>query len=213
MISSQMKKIFGIGLVPLIVIDDANDAVPLGRTLIKGGIPIAEVAMRTPSALDAIRVMSQEVGGLIVGAGTVHTVKQAEDCVKCGATFIVTPGLVPAVTEWCIKNCIDVIPGAVTPTEIEAAMGFGLSVCKFFPAEAYGGVNTLKSLHDPFIDMSFMPTGGVNYDNMNDYLALPNVAAVGGTFLAPRSMIKEENWAGIIATCQKALKNKKTKQA
>ncbi len=180
MISKNMQTILDIGLVPLIVLDDAAQAVPFGQALVAGGIPIAEVTFRTDACLDTIRAMAQHVPGLIVGAGTVHNVAQAEAAVRAGATFIVTPAFNPAVTEWCLRNHIDILPGTVSPADIEAANGMGIEVCKFFPAAAYGGVKTLKALAGPFGHMKFVPTGGVNYDNMLEYLDLPNVAAVGG---------------------------------
>ncbi len=205
MMSEQMKQIFDIGFVPLIVIDDANDAIPLARALVKGGIPVAEVTFRTNAAGDAIRKMSAEVPEIIVGAGTVHNVEQAQAAVDAGATFIVTPGFNPAVIEWCLKHHVDVIPGTVSTADLEQALAFGLNVCKFFPAEAYGGIQTLKALSGPYKEITFMPTGGVNAENMNDYLALPNVAAVGGSFMAPDKMLKNKDWDEISALCQKTL--------
>lgn len=207
MISENMKTIFEIGLVPLVVLDDAADAVPFGQALVDGGIPVAEVTFRTDACLDIIKAMSQHVPGLIVGAGTVHTVQQAKDAVAAGATFIVTPAFNPAVTEWCVTNHVDIIPGTVSPADIEAASGFGLEVCKFFPAAAYGGTKTLKALAGPFANIKFMPTGGVNFDNMNEYLDLPNVAAIGGSFMTPSAMVKNKDWAGITATCQNVVKH------
>lgn len=208
MISENMQTIFDIGLVPLVVLEDAADAVPFGQALVDGGIPVAEVTFRTDACLDIIKAMSENVPGLIVGAGTVHTVEQAADAVKAGATFIVTPAFNPAVTKWCVDNKVDILPGTVSPADIEAARGFGLRVCKFFPAAAYGGTTTLKALAGPFADVMFMPTGGVSFDNMNEYLDLPNVAAIGGSFMTPSSMVKNKDWAGIAATCQKVMKNR-----
>ena len=205
MISKNMQTILDIGLVPLIVLDDAAQAVPFGQALVADGIPIAEVNFRTDACLDTIRAMAQHVPGLIVGAGTVHNVAQAEAAVRAGATFIVTPAFNPAVTEWCLRNHIDILPGTVSPADIEAANGMGIEVCKFFPAAAYGGVKTLKALAGPFGHMKFVPTGGVNYDNMLEYLDLPNVAAVGGSFMTPSAMVKNRQWADITATCQAAV--------
>lgn len=208
MLSENMKTMFDIGFIPLIVLDDAADAVPFGNALVAGGIPIAEVTFRTDACLDTIQAMAQQVPGLIVGAGTVHTAEQAEAAVDAGATFIVTPAFNPSVTAWCVTNHIDILPGTVSPADIEAARGFGLQVCKFFPAEAYGGVKTLKALSGPFKDMKFLPTGGVNRDNMNDYLDLPNVAAVGGSFMTPADMVKNKDWAGITATCKQIIRDR-----
>ena len=139
MISENMKMMFDIGLVPLVVIDDAADAISFGQAL-------AEVTFRTDACLDAIRAMRQHVSGLLVGAVTVHNVAQADAAVKAGAEFIVTPAFNPAVTQWCIDNPVDIVPGTVSPADIEAANGMGIEVCKFFPAAAYGGVKTLKAL-------------------------------------------------------------------
>ncbi len=204
--SKNMEKIFEIGLVPLVVLDNAADAVPLAKALVAGGIPVAEVTFRTDAAKDAIAQMAQHVPDLMVGAGTVHTVEKAKEAVEAGAQFIVTPGFIPDVVRYCVENDIDIIPGTVSPADIEQAMSFGLTTCKFFPAEAYGGVKTLKALAGPYADIRFMPTGGVNAENMNEYLSLPNVAAVGGSFMLPGSLVKEKNWAGITALCQETLK-------
>lgn len=205
MISEQMKQIFDIGFVPLIVIDHAEDAVPLARALVKGGIPVAEVTFRTPAAGEAIQRMVSEVPEIIVGAGTVHNIEQAQSAVAAGASFIVTPGFHPAVINWCLEHRVDVIPGTVSTADLEQALSMGLSVCKFFPAEAYGGIQTLKALSGPYKDLTFMPTGGVTASNMNEYLALPNVAAVGGSFMAPNSLLKEKAWDEISTLCKKTL--------
>lgn len=207
MISPNMQKIFDIGLVPLVVLEDAGDAVPFGRSLVKGGIPVAEVTFRTDACLDIIKAMTKEIPELIVGAGTVHTVEQARAAVSAGATFIVTPAFNPAVTKWCVDNKVDIIPGTVSPADIEAACALGIEVCKFFPAAAYGGTKTLKALAGPFANVKFMPTGGVSYENMNEYLDLPNVAAIGGSFMTPSAMVKAKDWDGIAATCQKVVRN------
>ena len=207
MISENMKMMFEIGLVPLVVIDDAADAVPFGQALVDGGVPVAEVTFRTDACLDTIRAMRQHVPGLLVGAGTVHNVAQADAAVKAGAEFIVTPAFNPAVTQWCIDNHVDIVPGTVSPADVEAANGMGIEVCKFFPAAAYGGIKTLKALAGPFHDMKFLPTGGVNLDNMTEYLDLPNVAAVGGSFMTPSDMVRNKDWKGITATCRQAVHN------
>ncbi len=203
--SDNMKKMFDIGLVPLVVLEDAEDAVPLAKALVEGGIPVAEVTFRTAAAAEIIRRMATEVPEIIVGAGTVHNVEQAKQAVEAGAKFIVTPGFNPQVVAWCLENKVDIVPGTVSPADLEQALGFGLSVCKFFPAEAYGGIKTLKSLAGPYAGIKFMPTGGVNPDNMNDYLALPNVVAVGGSFTCPDALVKAKDWAGISAVCRQLL--------
>ncbi|MEG2875695.1 MAG: bifunctional 4-hydroxy-2-oxoglutarate aldolase/2-dehydro-3-deoxy-phosphogluconate aldolase [Hydrogenoanaerobacterium sp.] len=201
-----MKKIGEIGFVPLIVLDDANDAVPLAKALVAGGIPVAELTFRTSAAVESLKKISKEVPEILLGAGTVHTVQQAKEAVAAGGKFIVTPGFLPELTSWCVDNSIDIIPGIVSPTDIEQVMKCGLTVCKFFPAEAYGGVKTLKALFGPYAGISFMPTGGVSQENMNDYLALPNVTAVGGSFMVPESLVKAKKWDKITLLCKEIVK-------
>lgn len=205
MTSESMQKIFDLKLVPLVVLDDATDAVPMAKALVEGGIPVAEVTFRTDAAADVIRAMAEQVPEILVGAGTVHTVAQAQTAVEAGAKFIVTPGFQPDVVRWCVEHQVDIVPGTAVPSDIEQAISFGLSVCKFFPAEAYGGVKTLKALKGPYADIRFMPTGGVSLDNMNDYLALPNVAAVGGSFMTPSAAVKAKDWAKVTEACRAAL--------
>ena len=205
MTSESMQKIFDLKLVPLVVLDDATDAVPMAKALVEGGIPVAEVTFRTDAAADVIRAMAEQVPEILVGAGTVHTVAQAQTAVKAGAKFIVTPGFQPDVVRWCVEHQVDIVPGTAVPSDIEQAISFGLSVCKFFPAEAYGGVKTLKALKGPYADIRFMPTGGVSLDNMNNYLALSNVAAVGGSFMTPSAAVKAKDWAKVTEACRTAL--------
>ncbi|BEU88046.1 hypothetical protein TAMA11512_15100 [Selenomonas sp. TAMA-11512] len=202
--SEQLKTMSEIGLVPLVVLEDAACAKPLGEALVTGGIPVAEVTFRTDACLDIIRAM-KEIPTLIVGAGTVHTREQAEAAVKAGATFIVTPAYNPAVIEWCLAHKIDIIPGTVSPAEVEAARAYGIRLCKFFPAAAYGGTATLKALAGPFADVRFLPTGGVSLENMCDYLALSNVAAIGGSFMTPDKLVQARDWDGIAAVCRDAV--------
>ena len=205
MTSESMQKIFDLKLVPLVVLDDATDAVPMAKALVEGGIPVAEVTFRTDAAADVIRAMAEQVPEILVGAGTVHTVAQAQTAVEAGAKFIVTPGFQPDVVRWCVEHQVDIVPGTAVPSDIEQAISFGLSVCKFYPAEAYGGVKTLKALKGPYADIRFMPTGGVSLDNMNDYLALSNVAAVGGSFMTPSAAVKAKDWAKVTEACRTAL--------
>lgn len=205
MTSESMQKIFDLKLVPLVVLDDATDAIPMAKALVEGGIPMAEVTFRTDAAADVIRAMAEQVSEILVGAGTVHTVAQAQTAVEAGAKFIVTPGFQPDVVRWCVEHQVDIVPGTAVPSDIEQAISFGLSVCKFFPAEAYGGVKTLKALKGPYADIRFMPTGGVSLDNMNDYLALSNVAAVGGSFMTPSAAVKAKDWAKVTEACRTAL--------
>ncbi|MEH7248159.1 bifunctional 4-hydroxy-2-oxoglutarate aldolase/2-dehydro-3-deoxy-phosphogluconate aldolase [Neobacillus niacini] len=204
--SESMKAIFDIGLVPLVELEDAMDAVPFAKALLAGGIPVAEVMFRTPAARDTIAAIAAEVPEVIVGAGTVHTVDQAKVAVEAGAKFIVTPSFNHKVVKWCVEEGVNIVPGVVSPTDIQQAMDFGLTTLKFFPAESYGGVKTLKALAGPYADMKFMATGGVNIDNMNQYLALTNVAAVGGSFMTPSNLVKEKKWDEITIACKETVK-------
>ncbi len=206
MFSENVQKVFDIGLVPLIVLEDANDAVPLAKALVAGDIPVAEVTFRTAAGGEVIRRIAQEVPEILVGAGTVHDVAHAKEAVEKGAKFIVTPGYNASVVNWCVENNIDVLPGTVAPSDIEQAMAAGLTACKFFPAEAYGGIKTLKALAGPYAGIKFMPTGGVGIDNMNDYLALPNVGAIGGSFMTPSKLVKEKKWDEITKVCKSIVK-------
>ena len=200
--SDIFERISEYGIVPLVTLDDPNDAVPLARALVAGGIPIAEVTFRTSAGGEAIKRMAKEVPEIIVGSGTVHDIDHAKETVDNGGKFVITPGFNAKVVDWCVKNNVPVCPGTVVPSDIEEAMNFGLKVVKFFPAEAYGGINTLKALAGPFGAMKFVPTGGVGLNNLTDYLDLPNVAAVGGSFVPPSKLVKAKDWDGITKLCQ-----------
>jgi 2-dehydro-3-deoxyphosphogluconate aldolase / (4S)-4-hydroxy-2-oxoglutarate aldolase len=186
-----------LGIIPVIEIEDSKDAVPLAQALIAGGLPIAEVTFRTEAAQKAIQNMAQNAPGMIVGAGTVLNVSQAEQAVASGARFIVSPGFSPTVVRWCLDHGIAVFPGVATPTEITQALDYGLQVLKFFPAEALGGVKVLKALSGPFKKARFIPTGGISGDNLPYYLALPSVLACGGSWIAPKKLITSCNFAEI----------------
>lgn len=203
--SDVFERISEYGIVPLVTLDDPNDAVPLARALVEGGIPIAEVTFRTSAGGEAIKRMAKEVPEIIVGAGTVHDIDHAKETLDNGGKFVITPGFNAKVVDWCVKNNMPVCPGTVVPSDIEEAMNFGLKLVKFFPAEAYGGINTLKALAGPFGAMKFVPTGGVGLNNLTDYLDLPNVAAVGGSFIPPSKMVKEKDWAGISKLCRQIM--------
>lgn len=200
--SDIFEQISEYGIVPLVTLDDPNDAVPLARALVKGGIPIAEVTFRTAAGGEAIKRMAKEVPEIIVGSGTVHDIDHAKETVDNGGKFVITPGFNAKVVDWCVKNNVPVCPGTVVPSDIEEAMNFGLKVVKFFPAEAYGGIETLKALAGPFGAMKFVPTGGVGLHNLRDYLDLPNVAAVGGSFVPPPALVKAKDWDGVARACQ-----------
>jgi 2-dehydro-3-deoxyphosphogluconate aldolase/(4S)-4-hydroxy-2-oxoglutarate aldolase len=186
---SLLEQLRAYRLVPVIVLEDAHAAVPLAHALLQGGLPCAEITFRTGAAAEAIRRISAESPDLMVGAGTVLTSKQAAEARAAGARFVVTPGFGPNVIDYCLEHGLPVFPGVCTPTEIETALSRGLDVLKFFPAEAAGGVAYLKAIGAPYGSVQFMPTGGINANNLASYLALRNVVACGGSWMAPADWI------------------------
>lgn len=178
-----------MGVVPVIAIEDAANVPQLGRALLDGGLPCAEITFRTAAAAEAIRLLSTECPDILVGAGTVLMVTQAETAIAAGAKFIVTPGFDEAVVDWCLANGAPVTPGVMTPTEINMALNKGLDILKFFPAEAAGGVKTLKAIGGPYGGVKFIPTGGIGPANLADYLRLPIVHACGGSWLVTKQLI------------------------
>ena len=176
-------------ILPVIVIDDPDDAVPLAGALSDGGLPCAEITLRTPRALEALRRIAAEVPDMLVGAGTVLTPEQAAAARDAGARFMVAPGFNPAVVDYCLAQEIPVFPGVCTPTEIEMALGHGLSVLKFFPAEPIGGLTFLEAIAAPYTGVTFMPTGGIGPSNLASYLAFSRVVACGGSWMAPNDLI------------------------
>jgi 2-dehydro-3-deoxyphosphogluconate aldolase/(4S)-4-hydroxy-2-oxoglutarate aldolase len=183
-------------LVPVVAIRDADAAVGLAEALVAGGLPLIEVTFRTDAAPEALKRAST-VKGLSIAAGTVTTPEQVKVAIDCGARMIISPGLNTRVVEHCLANAIPCIPGVCTPTEVETARNYGLRTLKFFPAEAYGGVKTLKAFNEVFRDFAFVPTGGVNLQNLGDYLKLPIVAACGGSWMVPADAINERRFADI----------------
>lgn len=184
-------------VVPVIVIDDAKSAVPLARALVAGGLKAIEITLRTPAALDAIRAVAEEVEGGVAGAGTVLDAKQWEAAVKAGAKFVVSPGAGPSLLDAADQSDVPLLPGAVTASEVMHLRDRGYSVLKFFPAEQAGGAAYLNALASPLSGISFCPTGGISLKNAKDYLSLPNVVCVGGSWVAPKQMVAEGNWEGI----------------
>jgi 2-dehydro-3-deoxyphosphogluconate aldolase/(4S)-4-hydroxy-2-oxoglutarate aldolase len=184
-------------VVPVIVIDDAKSAVPLARALVAGGLKAIEITLRTPAALDAIRAVAEEVEGGVAGAGTVLDAKQWEAAVKAGAQFVVSPGAGPSLLDAADQSDVPLLPGAVTASEVMHLRDRGYSVLKFFPAEQAGGAAYLNALASPLSGISFCPTGGISLKNARDYLSLPNVVCVGGSWVAPKQMVAEGNWEGI----------------
>ncbi len=185
------EKIHAIGIIPVVVLDEAKDAEALGNVLCRGGLPAAEVTFRTDAAEESIRIMSRECPELFVGAGTVLNVLQAERAVDAGAKFIVSPGFSEDVVSWCLDRDIPVFPGTATPTEMTKAVEYGLSVVKFFPAEPAGGLKYIKACAAPFTGLKFMPTGGINEKNVRDYLSYDRIIACGGSWMVKKDMIKE----------------------
>lgn len=186
--SDMMKEIAKLKLMPVVVIENAEDAEHLAQALIEGGLPCAEVTFRTAAAADAVKKMGM-IRDILVGAGTVLSVEQVKQAVDSGAMFIVSPGFNPKVVAYCVDNKIPIIPGICTPTEVEAALEFGLEVLKFFPAESYGGLNTLKAISAPYPMVRFVPTGGIGAHNFMAYLKFPRVLACGGSWMVAKELI------------------------
>lgn len=185
------EQLASFGVVPVVVLNDAKDARPLAKALVEGGLAVAEVTFRTDAAEESIRIMTDAYPEMLVGAGTVLTTEQVDRAVAAGAKFIVAPGFDPEIVDYCIEKNIPVYPGTVTPSEVAQAVKRGLTVCKFFPAEQFGGVSTIKALAAPYTTVKFMPTGGVNLKNLRDYLSCDKIAACGGTWMVKGDMIKE----------------------
>ena len=202
-----LNRIHDIGIVPVIALDDAGKAVNLARALVKGGLPVAEVTFRTAAAEEAIKAIVSEVPEMIVGAGTVLTKEQADRAIDAGVNFIVSPGFNPAITKYVIDKGVCMLPGTATAGEMEQAMMMGLEAVKFFPAEQNGGVAKLKALAGPYKNLRWMPTGGVNTDNLVDYLSFHQVLACGGTWMVKKDLIEGEKWDDITDICRKAVKN------
>lgn len=193
-----------VGIVPLVRLNNPEEAVPLAKALEKGGIPVAEVTFRSEAALEGMKRIHDIVPEVILVAGTVHSVEQAQEAMERGCQGIVTPSFDETVVDWCLDNNVLVLPGTATPSDIEKAYDRGIRYVKFFPASAYGGVKTLKALAGPFSQMSFLPTGGVNLDNAVDYISQKNVFAVGGSFPVPAQAQADHAWDQITQTCIRA---------
>ncbi|HEY9161580.1 MAG TPA: bifunctional 4-hydroxy-2-oxoglutarate aldolase/2-dehydro-3-deoxy-phosphogluconate aldolase [Desulfomonilia bacterium] len=191
-------------ILPIVAIKNAKDAIPLADALIAGGLPLVEVTFRTDAAEEAIRAIAAR-GDMLVGAGTVITVNQAEKAIAAGAQFLVSPGFDAEIVRFSLEKGIPITPGICTPSEVMAAMKLGLTTLKFFPAEAYGGLKTLKAISAPLASVKFIPTGGVNTKNLAEYLAFPKVLACGGTWLATSEMIEQERFEEITGFCEEAV--------
>ena len=193
-----------MGVVPVVAIQNAQDAQQLADTLIEGGLPCAEITFRTAAAIDAMRIMSAR-GDILVGAGTVLKVSQVKAAVDAGAQFMVSPGFNPKVVGYCTDNHIPVTPGVCTPSDIEAAQEFGLEVLKFFPAEAFGGIKTLKAMSGPYGTIKFIPTGGIGPHNLVEYLQFSKTLACGGTWIAKSNLISDGNFSQILSNAAEAV--------
>ena len=179
-----------MGVLPVVVLDDAKDAEPLAKALVEGGLPCAEVTFRTEAAEESIRIMTKEFPEMIVGAGTVLTIDQVDRAVTAGAKFIVSPGFDPEIVDYCLEKDIPVYPGCITPSEVAQAVKRGLKVIKFFPAEQFGGLSTIKALAAPYTGIKFMPTGGINAENVKAYLAYDRILACGGSWMVKGELVK-----------------------
>ena len=193
-----------IGIIPVLEIDSAERAKPLAEALLAGGLPVAEVTLRTEAALEAMRVIAREVPDIILGAGTVINREQAEAACEAGAQFIVSPGMVDEVILWANENQIPMLAGAVTPSEMIHGINLGLNLLKFFPAETMGGRKAIKSISDPFPQLRFIPTGGIRLENVADYLQMEKIHAVGGSWMAKRQMIADGNFDEITRMAKQA---------
>ena len=199
-----LQRFTNAGIVPVVVLENAEDAVPTAKALLDGGIDVMEITFRTAAAPDAIRAVAQECPDMVVGAGTVITLEQCQQAVSLGAKFIVSPGFDAEVVRWCVENKVAVTPGCVTPTEIMAAMKLGLKVLKFFPANVYGGLNAMKALSGPFGSIRFIPTGGVNAQNIAEYSVAPFIHAIGGSWVCAKGDIAAHKLDRITALCREA---------
>ena len=201
-----LKEIEGYGIVPVVRIEKATDALPLGKALLAGGLPLAEITFRTAAAEEVIRTLTERMPELIVGAGTVLTTEQAQKAIRAGARFIVSPGFNPKVVSFCREQGIPVIPGVNSPTQIEAAMECGLRVMKFFPAEESGGAAFLKAVAAPYEGIRFIPTGGINTANLISYLSLKNVIACGGSWMVKTDLISAGKFEEITGLTREAVR-------
>ena len=203
---SVKKRIYDLGILPVIAIEDADKAVPLAKALCEGGLPAAEITFRTACAKEAIVRIREALPDMLVGAGTVLTKEQVDDALDAGVEFIVTPGFNPEIVRYALSRGAVIMPGTATPGEMEQAMGMGLDVVKFFPAEQNGGIAKLKAVSAPYSKLSFIPTGGVNADNLISYIRFPRILACGGTWMVKKELIDAGNWEEIKRLTQQAVR-------
>ncbi|EHI9271217.1 bifunctional 4-hydroxy-2-oxoglutarate aldolase/2-dehydro-3-deoxy-phosphogluconate aldolase [Vibrio vulnificus] len=203
--SSIKEQLKALKVIPVIAIDKAEDIIPLGKVLAENGLPAAEITFRSAAAAEAIRLLRETQPDMLIGAGTVLNREQAIAAKEAGATFIVSPGFNPNTVKACQEIGIDIVPGVNNPSTVEAALEMGLTTLKFFPAEASGGINMVKSLLAPYTDIELMPTGGINPANIKDYLAIPRVLACGGTWMVDKKLIEEGNWEELTRLTREAV--------
>ncbi len=192
--SEVLSKIESVGIVPVVKLNDVNKAVPLCQALMQGGIDVAEITFRTECAAEVIKTISTNCPDMLVGAGTVLNVEQAQKAIDAGAKFIVCPGCLPEVIDFCNEKGVAILPGCVTPSEIMVALSKGLKVVKFFPAAEFGGIKTMKALSAPFAQVKFMPTGGINLENLSEFVSNKFIVACGGTYMVKEDLINNENY-------------------
>lgn len=195
-----------LGVVPVVVLDDVKDAKPLAKALMEGELPCAEVTFRTQAAEESIKIMASEYPEMFVGAGTVLTTEQVDRAVAAGAKFIVSPGFDGEIVDYCLEKGIPVFPGCVTPSEVAQAVKRGLKIVKFFPAEQFGGVNTIKAMAAAYVGVKFMPTGGINAENLESYLSCDKIVACGGSWMVKSNLIRNGEFDKIRELTAEAVK-------
>ncbi|BCK26603.1 bifunctional 4-hydroxy-2-oxoglutarate aldolase/2-dehydro-3-deoxy-phosphogluconate aldolase [Vibrio cholerae] len=203
--SSIKQQLKALKVIPVIAIDNAEDIIQLGKVLVENGLPAAEITFRSEAAVEAIRLLRQTQPDMLIGAGTVLNREQAIAAKEAGATFIVSPGFNPNTVKACQEIGIDIVPGVNNPSTVEAALEMGLTTLKFFPAEASGGINMVKSLLAPYTNIELMPTGGISPANIQDYLAIPRVLACGGTWMVDKKLIEAGNWEELARLTREAV--------
>lgn len=200
-----LQQIQKIGIVPVVVLNDAKDAEPLAKALCAGGLPCAEVTFRTAAAAESIKIMTDKFPNMLVGAGTVLTTEQVDKAVESGAKFIVSPGLNPKIVKYCQDKGVPITPGTANPSDIEQALELGLDVVKFFPAEAAGGLKMIKAMSAPYVNMKFMPTGGISAANLNEYLDFNKIIACGGSWMVKGDLVAAGKFDEIEALTREAV--------
>ena len=204
--NNMINELYSIGLIPVIKIENAEDAVPLAKALIDGGLPAAEITFRTACAAEAIKNITDAYTEMLVGAGTALTTEQVDAAIAAGSKFLVSPGLNPKVTAYALSKGVPMLPGCANPSDIEAALELGLKTVKFFPAEAAGGLKMLKAMAAPYGQLTFMPTGGINANNLLDYLKFNKIIACGGSFMVADDLVRDKKWDEITALTKNAVK-------